>query len=114
MHELAQLAVVNHALKKILILAPVSWLVLEEEIMKANRGAAEGIGFDDVGTGFEIAAVNLIDDLGFCEQQNFQGALEILSLPILKARAPVIRFRQLVLLNHCAHSAVEDDDAFAH
>ena len=64
MHERAKIDIVDNALKELLIFAPAGWFFLKEEIVKADRGRAKGVGLDDVGAGFEILAVNFFDHFG--------------------------------------------------
>ena len=57
--------------------------------------------------------MNVLDDLRLGEVQQIVVALEVLAVPILEPLAAKCRLVQLVLLDHRAHRAVEDDDAFA-
>src|SRR5881409_135445 len=61
----------------------------------------------------KIAAVNLLDDLGLRDVQQFVVALEILASPIPKALSAKLSLSQLVLLDDGAHRAIEDHDALA-
>ena len=108
-----QFVVVDDALKKLRIFAAVFRLTSKEEVMQANGGAAESVRLDDVRSGLEIAAMDFIDDRRFGEEKNFKAAFEILPLPVRESFAPIFRFGELVLLDHGAHGAVEDDDALA-
>ena len=49
--------------------------VFEFVIGKGDAGAAEGIGLDDVGAGFEVLAVDIPDDVGACDVENFGTVL---------------------------------------
>ena len=82
--------------------------------MEANRGAAEGIGLDDVRAGFEITPVNFVDHVRFGEEKDLETSLEVFSFPILEAITAITGFGQLVLLDHRPHRAIEHDDALAH
>src|SRR6185369_3942968 len=73
----------------------------------------ESVRLHDVRARFEIAPVNLLDDLRLSEIEQLVVALEILALPIAKAFAAKLLLTQLVLLDGCTHRAVDDDDAFA-
>ena len=71
----------------------------------------EGVGLDDVRAGFEVLAVDFLDDGGLGDVEQVVEALEVL-VPVGEARAAIIRLLQLVTLDHRAHRAVNDDDAF--
>ena len=109
-----EIRVVHHALKKSGIFPSVFRFALKEEIVQPDGGGAEGVRLDDVRARLEIARVNLVDDLWPRQKEKFDAPLQILAFPILEARASVVGFGQLVLLNHGAHRAIEHDDALAH
>jgi hypothetical protein len=66
---------------------------LKKKIVQANGRAAEGVRLDDVGAGFQVTAVDFLDDVGFGEQQNFEATLEVLAFPVLETAASVFGFR---------------------
>ena len=72
-------------------------------IGQRHRGAAEGIGFDDVGAGFEILQVNIADDVG-------TGDVEDLGTVFAPQVVGLDRKRRLV--DHGAHGAIDDEDTF--
>ena len=63
------------------------------------RGAAEGVGLDDVGAGFEVLAMNILDDVGARDVEDFGTVLppQVVGLD-----------GQRGLMNHGAHGPVED------
>ena len=79
----------------------------------ADARGVERIGFDDVGTGSQILAVDVRHDVGTGEAQQVVVALQ-LSGYILENLAAKIGFSQVVLLYHGAHRTVQNQDAPAH
>ena len=77
--------------------------ILEVEFAQDDAGAAEGIGFHNIGTRLEIRGVNVFDDVRPAENQHFRTVLF----------APKIVERGLALLNLGAHGAVVNNDTFA-
>ena len=75
-----------------------------------DRGAAEGIGFDDVGSCRHILVVDLTDDVRLRQGKQIIVALHI-PRPILETFPTVRRLVQFVALDHRAHGAVEKNDA---
>ena len=72
----------------------------------------ESVGFDNVGAGFKILDMNILDRLGLRQRQQIVIAPQILGVT-LEAFAAEIAFRELMALDHRAHGAVEDQDFFA-
>ena len=50
---------------------------------------------------------------GLRQKQELDAPLQVFAFPIAEARAAIIGFGQLVLLDHRAHGAIEQDDALA-
>ncbi len=73
----------------------------------------EGIGFDDVGAGFKVAAVDLFDDVRLSEVQRVVVEAQIARV-IREFLAAVIGFDEIARLDHGAHGAIEHQDALAH
>ena len=111
-NERAEIRVIDHLLEKLLVLAAVGRFMRKEKVVQADGGGAEGIGFDDVGPGLEILVMNFRDHLRLGELEQLEAALEILARPMAEALAAIILFREFVALDHGAHGAVEEDDAF--
>ena len=61
-HQRAKIDIVHHALEKLSILASICRLFAKEKIVQADCGGTKRICFDDVGAGFEILGMNLLDD----------------------------------------------------
>ena len=83
---------------------------LERVVRLRDRGAAEGVRFDDVGAGREVLVMDGADDVGPREDEDVAVALQVARM-IGEALAAEVRFGQLVALDHRPHRAVEDEDA---
>ena len=83
----------------------------EAVVLLRDRGGVEGVRLDDVRAGGDVFRVNLANDLRLGEHEEVVVSLEILAGPIGEAVATVVGLLQLVLLDHRAHRAVEEDDA---
>ncbi len=77
-----------------------------------DGGGAEGVGLDQVRARGQVLLVDLADDLGARQQQQFVVALHVHRMAG-EALAAVLRLGQLVALDHGAHRAVQDQDALA-
>ena len=75
-----------------------------------NARGVEGIGFQNVGTGFKVSALDLADHVWFGDAEQIVIARDI-HVVISKARAAIIRLLQLVALDHGAHTAIQNQDA---
>ena len=88
-------------------------------VVLGDAGGAEGIGFDQVGAGRQVALVDFLDHVGPGQGQEFVIALDEQlagagthrGRKIGETLAAVLGFAQLVLLDDGAHGAVEDHDA---
>ena len=80
-------------------------LLAEPILGKHDRRAAERIRFDDVRPGFEIFAVD-------SQHHVRPGDHEILVAAFQMRAAEILR-RQVLLLQHGAHRAIQDEDALA-
>ena len=71
---------------------------------------AEGVGLDDVGTGFKVSTVYVGNDVG--ARQGEQVVVSLLhTRQVGKACAAVVGFGEAVTLNHGAHGAIENEYA---
>src|SRR5437764_14496929 len=86
----------------------------KKEIVEPDRSTAERVGFNDVGAGVEIIAVDLFDDFRPRQEKNFQATFKVFAVPIFESLAAILSLSELALLDHRAHGAVQDDDALAH
>ena len=68
-----------------------------------ERRTAEGVGLNDVGTGGEIGAVDIVDDVG-------AGFYEVL-VAAFERGSTEIRSGKIAGLKHGAHGPVEGQDA---
>ena len=73
----------------------------------------ERVCLDDIRAGFEIQAVDVFDDCRPGDVQQVVEAFKVPAAPVREPRAAKRRLIQLALLDHRAHRAVNDDDAFA-
>ena len=76
-----------------------------------HAGGVEGVGFQDVGACIQVGLLDLGDDLRLAQQQQIVVAFDV-ARPVGETRATVVGLFQLVALDHGAHAAVEDQDAF--
>ena len=72
--------------------------------------AVEGVRLDDVRAGVEVGAVDAGNDIRARQHQQVVVALQVLRVR-LETFAAVVRLAELVLLDHRAHRAIEDQDA---
>jgi hypothetical protein len=79
-------------------------------VLLRDGGGAEGVGLDQVGTGREVALVDVADHVGAREREQFVVALHV-ALEVLEALAAVLLLGELEALDHRAHGPVEDGDA---
>ena len=84
-------------------------VVFEQVVRLGDSRAAEGVGLDDVRARFEERVVDLGHRLGLGQTQDIVVALEVLGV-IHEAVAAVVGLRELLLLQHRAHGAVEKHD----
>ncbi len=75
-----------------------------------NGCTAEGVGLDDVRTGFQVLLVDARDGLGARERQQVVVALQEYFMLLHAGRSEVF-FLQLQPLDHGAHGTVQDEDA---
>ena len=59
--ELAQVFVIDHALEKFRILAPVFHFATKKKIVQADRCGAESVRLEQIRSGLEILGVNFLD-----------------------------------------------------
>ena len=85
-------------------------LVLKAVILQRDRGCVEGVGLDQIGTGFQVVAMDFFDDLGAGEAEEIVASFERERM-VPEQAAPIVRFIQAVALDHGAHGAVEDQDS---
>jgi hypothetical protein len=111
--EGTELGIVDDTLKEHLVFATPGGFSGEKEIVQAEGGGAEGIGLDDVGTGFEILGVDFLNYFRLGQLKKFEAAFEIFAFAIAKTRSAIILLLQFMALDHRAHGAVEQDDALA-
>src|SRR3546814_12772489 len=77
-----------------------------------HRRGAKGIGFDDVGARPQVLAMDIEHDVGANQRQKLVVALDVLGM-VGKTRAAKIRLGQFALLDHGAHSSIQDQYVFA-
>ena len=79
-------------------------------VCHADGRGRKGIGLDNVCAGREILRMDVADGLRLGNREQIVVAFERMR-KILETLAPEICFREIVALEHCAHGAVEDEDA---
>ena len=87
--------------------------ILEAVIGHGDGVGVEGVGFDDVGAGFEVLRVDLLDDVRLGEVQRVVVEAQIARV-MGEFLAAVIGFDQVAGLDHGAHGAIEHQDAPVH
>ena len=75
-----------------------------------DGGRTEGIGFDDVGAGGEIAGMDFGDHLRTGDREQLVVAFDVVR-EVGQPLAAIVGLGQLVALDHGAHGTVEDQDA---
>ena len=84
--------------------------VFHPVVCHRGAGGVEAVGLDDIRPGFQIGAVDVLDDLRLCQRQQVIVALEI-GRPVDKPLATIIGLTQFMALDHRAHGAVKDQNA---
>ena len=85
--------------------------VVEPVVGLGDPGGGEGVGRDDVRAGVQVGRVHGPDRVGLRQRQEIVVAAQVAGM-LAEAVAPVARLIELVRLEHRAHRAVEDEDAF--
>ena len=80
-------------------------------IFLRNGGGAKGVGFDHVGASCQITLVNVANDIGACQAEQFVVALDVFG-EVFESLSTVIGLAQFEALNHGAHGAIENGNAF--
>ena len=86
--------------------------VVDEELALADAGRAEGVRLDDVGAGFEEAAVDVADHLRLREREEVAVVQQVL-LRICEALAADVRLLHAVGTDRRPHRPVDDGDALS-
>ena len=84
---------------------------LHAVVSLGHLGGVEGVGFQNIRAGIQVGLLDSADDVRAAEDQQVVVTLYI-AWPVGKAGAAIVLFLQLVALDHGAHAAVEDQDAF--
>jgi hypothetical protein len=71
-------------------------------LAKGDRKGAESVGLNDVATDFEVASVNIGDDIRSSDDQEFVATFEIRSTKIVGSDSAGLNTR--------AHAAIKNDD----
>ena len=85
--------------------------VLDTVLGHGEASGAEGVGLDHVGARRKVGAVDLADHVGAREAQDVVVAQQRTGVGG-KGVALEVGFSQAVSLDHGAHGAVQDEDAF--
>ena len=78
-------------------------------VLLRDGDGTKGVGLDQVGTGGQVAFVDVADDVRTGERQQLVVALHV-ARKVLEPLAAVLRFGQLEALDHGAHGPVQDGD----
>ncbi|MPM33683.1 hypothetical protein SDC9_80261 [bioreactor metagenome] len=79
-------------------------------IIHRNGVGIERVGFDNIGSGSQVAAMNLFNNFRLRDRK--QIVVPFLQLRcIFKPFATILLFRKFVALYHCPHCTVENEDA---
>ncbi len=84
--------------------------VFEAELGEAVAGGGEGVGGEEVGAGVEVAALDVADEVGLCEYEDVNAALEVVGV-VGEAVAAVVSLAESLGLEHDSPGAVHDHDA---
>ena len=76
-----------------------------------NGGGAKGVGFNQVGASRQIAFVNIANHIGARQAEQFVVALDVFG-KVFESLTAVIGLAQFKALNHGAHGAIENGNAF--
>ena len=114
-HEGCQLLVREHTVVIGLVVPRVCRRTVEEFVL-ADAGSGKGAGADDIRPGSQVIGVDFSENLRVGEHQHIVVVLQVLrvALTVCKQGASVVLFAQMVLLHHCAHGTIQQDDASFH
>jgi hypothetical protein len=84
--------------------------IVDEELALRNARRAEGVGFNNVGAGFEEPAMDIADHLRLREREEVAVVQQVL-VRVAKALAADVGFLHSVRADGRAHRAVDDGDA---
>ena len=74
-----------------------------------DRGAIKRVGLDDVGTSHEVLLVDASDDVRLRQIEDVVVASQV-RVMVCEPFAAVVLLHKLVLLDHGAHGAIDDED----
>ena len=84
--------------------------VSQSVVVLGNGRCAEGVGLDDVGAGLQVLLVDVANDVRSRQHEQVVVAPEVDRMAG-EAFAAKTGLRQLVVLDHGPHRAVQDQDA---
>ena len=102
----------QHLLKEFGIFAAVAFFagILDEKLTLSQGGGGEGVGFADVGSGLEEAAVNVADYAGSRDGEDI-AIIEQVFVVGGEPSAACVGFGQTIPADGRAHGPVEDEDS---
>ncbi len=106
--EVVEELVLDDALKKLRVL-----FALPEELRLRDARAGKGVRLNDIRSGFEEPAVDVLDDIGPRQREDVAVVEQIL-LVLEEAIPAGIGFFESILADRRAHRAVEHQDTLAH
>src|SRR5262249_42205681 len=85
-------------------------LILKSELRQPNSRPVERVGLNDIRPGFQIGAVNAVDQVGLSEDQHLGAILEIARMRG-KWLTPKLFLIQLMRINQRTHRSVQKHDS---
>ena len=92
------------------VLVDLGDVFVQAELRQRQRRGVEGARLDDVGAGFEIGAVDVLDKSRLRQHQRFGAVLERLRV-LAEALAAVVLLLGAASVDEGAHGAVQHQDA---
>lgn len=87
--------------------------IVEAKLLQGDGVAVEGAGFDDIGPGIEILAMDALDQLRLGQNERFRAILERHGMTA-KSLTAVVFFRGLMREDQRPHRPVEQQDVLGH
>ena len=82
----------------------------QPELLQRDGVGVEGVGLDDVRSGFEVLPVDRLDNVGPRQAEDIGGVLEVDPV-VAKPFAPVVRLGRLEAVNERPHRPIQQQDA---
>ena len=89
----------------------ITYPIFESVIGLCDGGTREGIGLNNISASLKKGAMDILNKFRAGDAEKVVVSLEIARC-ISKALIAEVRFFQRILLDHCAHCPVQEDNAF--